>query len=462
LTLPSMVFSSLKTIARVIHSSLDQVPDPLWEHCVTDITTDSRAITDGCLFVALVGERFDGHDFVSEALAQGARAAIVQRHHPALGDAGLSILPVPDTLAAYQSLGQWWRTQQSAAIVAITGSVGKTTTKELIAAALATEGQVLKTEANYNNEIGVPKTLLHLRPDHRFGVIEMGMRGPGEIALLTQIATPDVAVITNVGTAHIGRLGSEQAIANAKCELLAELSPTGVAVLNHDNPRLMATASQVWEGRTLTFGLAGGDIHGQLQNDGTMLVDGVVLPLPLPGRHNAQNLLAAVAVMQALGLDWRRLRQGLTVNLPTGRSRWLMVAEDITLLDETYNAGVESMTAALELLAETPGKRHIAVLGTMKELGDRSIALHRRVGQVVAQLKLDALFALTDPDEAVALAEGATGIPTEVFADANALVQRLAAYLQPADRVLFKASRSVALDQVVNQLVAILTDVATR
>jgi UDP-N-acetylmuramoyl-tripeptide--D-alanyl-D-alanine ligase len=456
-----MVFSSLKVIARVIHSSLDHIPAPLWEHRVTGITTDSRAITDGCLFVALVGERFNGHDFVSEAVAQGAIAALVQQNYSGLAEVGLPILPVPDTLVAYQALAHWWRTQQAAAIVAITGSVGKTTTKELIAAALATEGKVLKTQANYNNEIGVPKTLLQLRPDHRFGVIEMGMRGPGEIALLTQIAAPDVAVITNVGTAHIGRLGSEQAIAHAKCELLAELSPTGVAVLNHDNVRLMATAQQIWQGRTLTFGLEGGDIHGQLKDDGTVRVDGVALALPLPGRHNAQNLLAAVAVMQALDLDWRRLHQGLTVDLPTGRSRSVTVADDITLLDETYNAGLESMTAALHLLAATPGQRHIAVLGTMKELGDRSIDLHRRVGKVVAQLQLDALFTLADPDEAAALVEGATGIHAEAFADANALVQRLVTYLQSADRVLFKASRSVALDQVVNQLLATLSDADT-
>ncbi|MEB3288870.1 MAG: UDP-N-acetylmuramoyl-tripeptide--D-alanyl-D-alanine ligase [Leptolyngbya sp.] len=418
---------------------------------VFSITTDTRDLQTGALFVALVGERFDGHDFLDAAMAQGAVAVVVQadRVRP-----DLPCLGVPDTLAAYQRLGQWWRGQQRAKIVAVTGSVGKTTTKELIAAALGTQGAVLKTQANYNNDIGVPKTLLQLQPHHDFGVIEMGMRGPGEIAVLAQVAQPDVAVITNVGTAHIGRLGSEQAIANAKCELLAELSPQGIAVLNHDNARLMATAATVWPGRTLTFGLEGGDVRGMLRDGDRLEVEGVALPLPLPGRHNALNLLAAVAVMQALDLDWRGLQQGITVDLPQGRARRIDLGHDRLLLDETYNAGFESMTAALHLLAETPGQRHLAVLGTMKELGDQSVALHRRVGETVRQLNLDGLLILADPAEAQALAAGAEGIPTHAFTDHDTLATHLQGLLQPGDRVLLKASRSVALERVVAALTA--------
>jgi UDP-N-acetylmuramoyl-tripeptide--D-alanyl-D-alanine ligase len=365
----------------------------------------------------------------------------------------LPCLPVADTLEAYQTLGHWWRLQQPAKIVAVTGSVGKTTTKELIAAALSHHGPVLKTQANYNNDIGVPKTLLQLQPDHAFGVVEMGMRGPGEIARLARIAVPDVAVITNVGTAHIGRLGSEQAIANAKCELLAELPPSGVAVLNGDNARLMATAQQVWSGRSLTYGLEGGDVRGRIIEGNTLEVEGVPIPLPLPGRHNALNLLAAIAVLQALDLDWRGLSQGLTVDLPGGRAQKITLPNDIVLLDETYNAGVESMTAALHLLAETPGQRRIAVLGTMKELGEQSVALHRQVGEVVQRLGLDALITLADPEEALALAAGAEPVATLAFTDHASLVAHLGEMLLPGDRVLLKASHSVALDRVVAQLV---------
>jgi UDP-N-acetylmuramoyl-tripeptide--D-alanyl-D-alanine ligase len=447
--------SSLAKIADVLGVSLVSVPLGLRQESVSNITTDSRDVCSDALFVALSGEKFDGHDFVARAIADGALAAVVNQDQI---PPNIPCLPVTDTLAAYQTLGHWWRTQQRAKIVAVTGSVGKTTTKELIAAALATQGQVLKTQANYNNEIGVPKTLLQLEPHHDFGVVEMGMRGPGEIALLTQIANPDIAVITNVGTAHIGRLGSEQAIANAKCELLAELPESGVAVLNYDNARLMTTAQGVWSGRTITYGLTGGDVQGSLLDSQTLVVDGVRLPLPLPGQHNAQNLLAAVAVMQALGLDWRVLAKGLTVELPSGRSRRIELPNDILLLDETYNAGVESMTAALRLLAETPGQRHIAVLGTMKELGDQSVSLHRRVGETVRQLRLDALFTLADPEEAEALAEGADGVITLPFQDHDALAQKLASELRPGDRVLFKASRSVELDVVVKKLSQMLEE----
>lgn len=428
-----------------------------WPLPLQAVSTDSRAIAPGSLFVALRGERFDGHGFVRAAAASGAIAALVDAQFelppdwdPALG---CSLLRVDNTLVAYQALGHYGRQQFDRPVVAVTGSVGKTTTKELIAAALGTQGPVLKTEANYNNDIGVPKTLLGLTAQHRYAVIEMGMRGLGEIALLAQIAQPDVAVITNVGTAHIERLGSEAAIAQAKCELLAGLKPGGIAVLNADNPRLMAQAAQVWPGPQITFGLDQGDVRGEWGDGETLVVRGQRFRLPLPGRHNALNFCAALAVAEALGLDWQPLTD-LRLTLPGGRAQRIALAPDILLLDETYNAGLESMTAALELLAQTPGQRHIAVLGTMKELGDHSVALHRRVGEKVAQLGLDQLMILADPAEAEALAEGAQGIPSRSFDQAEALVAALQGQLRPGDRLLFKASRAVALDRVVAQLQA--------
>ena len=236
---------------------------------ISGITTDSRTVQPGDVFVALKGDRFDGHAFVETALAQGAIAAVVSNQTTTYADA--PTLQVPDTLKAYQTLGRWWRDRFPYPVIAITGSVGKTTTKEMIAAVLGTQGSVLKTQANFNNEIGVPKTLLELDPEHhRFAVVEMGMRATGEIALLSQLAHPDVAIITNVGTAHIGRLGSEAAIARAKCELLAEMHNVGTAVLNADNDRLMATAAKVWQGTTLTYGLDGGDVCGTLVDANTL------------------------------------------------------------------------------------------------------------------------------------------------------------------------------------------------
>lgn len=440
---------------------------------VSSVSTDSRSISAGAVFVALRGERFDGHNFLAQVAEQGASAAIVDRRFVEQGgEANLPLLQVEDTLQAYQRLGQWWRMQFTIPVIAVTGSVGKTTTKELIAAVLATQGRVLKTQANYNNEIGVPRTLLELTPDHDFAVIEMGMRAAQEIALLSQIAHPDLAVITNVGTAHIGRLGSEQAIADAKCELLQEMPDSSTAVLNADNLRLLETATQVWSGRRLTYGLTAGDLQGQLSDHETVLVDGLLnhvenrienrieLPLPLPGRHNASNYLAAIAVAKALHqtqqVDWAALeialQQGLTVELPQGRARRDLLPNDVVLLDETYNAGLESMLAALQLLADTPGKRRIAVLGTMKELGEQSLELHQRVGLAVQKLKLDALLILADPAESQAMAKGALPLVAEEFSSHAELVTRLKALIQPGDRLLFKASRAVSLDQVIQPL----------
>lgn len=418
------------------------------------LTTDTRNLKPGEIFLALQGENFDGHRFVETAMEQGAIAAITTTGSQV---PQIPQLQVPDTLAAYQAAGRWWRHQFNIPVIAITGSVGKTTTKELIAAVLEVYGPVLKTQANYNNEIGVPKTLLELGPEHAYAVIEMGMRAAGEIACLTKIARPDIAVITNVGTAHIGRLGSREAIAQAKCELLAEMSPTGVAILNADDPLLLETAKSVWHGKTLTYGLAGGDIHGTLVEDQTLLVEGTQLPVPLPGRHNALNYLAALAIAKLLHLNWTSLTRGLTVNLPKGRAQRYELPNDVVILDETYNAGPESMLAALNLLAQTPGQRHIAVLGAMKELGLHALELHQQIGRAVRELNLDNLLILVDGPEAAAIAVGAFPLEAKQFSTREALVSYLKEFVQPGDRLLFKASHSVGLDRVVKQLQATLT-----
>ncbi|MGL5509286.1 MAG: UDP-N-acetylmuramoyl-tripeptide--D-alanyl-D-alanine ligase, partial [Microcoleaceae cyanobacterium] len=220
--------------AQVIGEYVDynNIPD-------SHVSTDTRTLKPGDIFLALRGENFDGHQFLDRAIAQGAKLAIVDRQFQPSGElTSIPILQVENTLTAYQAIAHWWRQQLQIPIIAITGSVGKTTTKELIAAVLGIDGAVLKTQANYNNEIGVPKTILEINPEHKYAVIEMGMRGREEIALLTQIAQPNIGVITNVGTAHIERLGSEQAIAEAKCELLREMPRDSIAILNYDNQRL--------------------------------------------------------------------------------------------------------------------------------------------------------------------------------------------------------------------------------
>jgi UDP-N-acetylmuramoyl-tripeptide--D-alanyl-D-alanine ligase len=419
----------------------------------TGIATDTRTIQGGEVFLALRGENFDGHQFVEKARDLGAIVAIVDRAWEGKVP-NFPLLRVDDTLTAYQAIARWWRDQFSIPVIAITGSVGKTTTKELIAAVLSTQGNVLKTQFNYNNEIGVPKTLLELSPEHNYAVIEMGMRGLGEIAVLAQIARPTIAVITNVGTAHIGRLGSEDAIAIAKCELLAEMPADSIAILNQDHDKLMTAAAKVWQGKTLTYGLDGGDLHGEFLDNNSMRIKDIQLPLPLPGRHNAVNYLAALAVAKVLDIDWEVFKQGLSVQLPDGRARRYELPKDIVILDETYNAGLESMLAALRLLADTPGKRRIAVLGTMKELGDKSLEFHRQVGTAARNLNLDALFVFA---EAGAMAAGAAGLPFVEIEDIaapnshEALARHLMEFVETGDRILFKASHSMELNRVVEK-----------
>jgi UDP-N-acetylmuramoyl-tripeptide--D-alanyl-D-alanine ligase len=448
---------SITQLVDILDATPVNLSDKAASALLGGIMTDTRSLKPGHLFLALRGEKFDGHDFAGVAVEQGAIAAITDRRTGTQLN-GVPQLQVEDTLQAYQQIARWWRDQFDIPVIAVTGSVGKTTTKELIAAVLSTKGNVLKTQANYNNEIGVPKTLLELGPEHDYAVIEMAMRGQGQIALLAQMARPTVGVITNVGTAHIGLLGSEQAIANAKCELLAEMPTTSVAVLNHDNQRLIKTAATVWQGQTLTYGLEGGDLQGKLLDPQTLAVEGMQLPLPLTGHHNALNYLAALAVAKVLQIDWTPLKEGLSVQLPSGRSQRYELPNDIVILDETYNAGLESMIAALHLLAQTPGKRHIAVLGAMKELGERSPEFHRQVGNTAQQLNLDALLIAVDDPEAEAIANGAASLLAECFSSQDALVKRLKELVQPGDRLLFKASRSVGLDRVVNQFRAEISE----
>jgi UDP-N-acetylmuramoyl-tripeptide--D-alanyl-D-alanine ligase len=442
------VTATLSQLAAVLSASLVNIPSSSLSQVIVGIQTDTRVLQPGEIFLALGGEKFDGHQFVEMAIARGAVAAIVDYtyNYP-----NLPVIKVLNTLNAYQELAKWWRGQFEIPVIGVTGSVGKTTTKELIASVLGTTGKVHKTHGNFNNEIGVPKTLLELSEGDDFAVIEMAMRGRGQIAELTHIAKPNIGVITNVGTAHIELLGSEQAIAEAKCELLAEMPNDSVAVLNYDNPLLMATAKQVWSGEVISYGFSGGDIQGKLVDYQKIEVGGMTLPLPLTGVHNGSNFLAALAVAKVLDVDLKLLEAGINVTMPQGRSQSWKLPGDIIVLDETYNAAPEAMLAALELLAQTPGSRKIAVLGAMKELGERSTKLHQQVGEKVRKLNLDGLLVLVDGPDAEIIATSAQGIPCERCHNHSDLVSLLKTYVQPGDRLLFKAAHSVGLEKVVQQ-----------
>ena len=444
------IYFSLSQLRTILKTNLIALSSNVADDSVVGITTDSRNVKPGEIFIALVGENFDGHNFVESAVSQGAIAVVVSQSQIS---SDIPQFVVQDTLKAYQQIAQWWRDRFDIPVIGITGSVGKTSTKELVSAVLSTQGNVLKTEANFNNEIGVPKTLLQITPEHNYAVIEMAMRAKGEIALLTDIARPTIGIITNVGTAHIGRLGSREAIARAKCELLAQMPDSSVAILNYDNSLLIETAG-IWQGKTITYGFTGGDISGEIINLATLRVFDKDLPLPLPGKHNASNYLAAIAVAQVLNIDLTPLIAELKVELPQGRSRRYDLPNDLVVLDETYNAGLESMLAALQMLKQTPGKRHIAVLGTMKELGEHSPQLHRQVGKKAQELNLDLLLILADEAATQEIARGAEKITTECFSDRASLTRKLKEMMRSGDRILCKASNSVGLNKVVDELIS--------
>ena len=440
------------------------------------VSTDSRGNLDGALFVPLVGERFDGHRFLAEALAAGAAACLVQRGRLAeegvaelVASGGRPIWLVDDTLVAYQQLALLWRRRLGLPLVAVTGSAGKTTTRELIKAALAPLGPVVASSGNENNDVGAPLTLLKANEATAALVVEMGMRGLGEIDRLTRCAEPDVAVITNIGTAHIGRLGSREAICQAKCEITAGLGPDGVLVIPAGDPLLELSLARVWGGRVVRValedelagfpaGTPAADLVGRLEAGRLHLVGGPSLRLPLEGRHNARNLLLAVAVAQELGVPAMALVD-LAVELPGGRARrWNLGG--VELLDETYNASPEAVLAALDLLAATAseaGGRRYAVLGTMLELGERSQELHRQVATRARELGLDGLLIVASGEEAQAMEAAATGMPRlQRAASPEAAADVLLGWLQPGDRVLLKASRGVALERAIPLLEATL------
>lgn len=418
------------------------------------ICTDSRALAPGQLFIPLVGERFDGHRFLPQAAAAGAQAAVVERSRAADVPAGLLHWLVDDTLAAYQQLASLHRQSIPASVVAVTGSAGKTTTRELIRAVLAPLGPVVASSGNENNDVGVPLTVFKADGSTRALVVEMGMRGLGEIERLSHCSQPDVAVITNIGTAHLGRLGSREAIATAKCEITAALKPSGLLVIPSGDPLLDTAVQRGWSGRVMRVALSdepGSDqasLVGALDEQCERIsVRGEVMRLPLAGRHNARNFLLALAVAQELGVPLPLLKH-LEVEVPGGRNRRVQLG-GLTVLDETYNASPEAVMAALALLARQPGRR-FAVLGTMLELGEQSVALHRQVAADAATLGLDGLVIVSDGAEAEAMADAAASLPRlAVVSKPEQAAIPLLDWLTAGDVLLLKASRGVALERLI-------------
>lgn len=430
----------------------------------TAVATDSRAAVDGALFVALRGERFDAHDFVPQALQAGAVAALVERPLPTVERDRL--LVVDDTLRALGALAAWARRRCPMRVVAITGSNGKTTTKEMVAAicteAYAPHGKVLKTEGNLNNLIGLPLTLLRADGDEVVGVLEMGMNQPGEIARMAEIARPDVAVVTNVGRAHLEGLGSLAGVAAAKGELYAGLPNESVIAVNLDDEWVRRIAAP-FPGRRVTFG-SGGDVQAAAVRDRgvdgidfDLVVAGERVPVHLAhvGVHNVANALAAAAVAHALGVAPGAIAAGLA-RPPAAAMRMQVheLANGVTVINDAYNANPESTVAALRAVRLLQ-RRCVAVLGDMRELGEGSGGAHREVGACAAALGFDELVAVGEHGADVrdgALAAGMDAARIHVCASPAAAAQAVRAGWRAGDVVLVKGSRGMRMEEAVRAL----------
>jgi UDP-N-acetylmuramoyl-tripeptide--D-alanyl-D-alanine ligase len=437
---------------------------------------DSRLVAPGQLFVALPGERTDGHRFLADAAVAGATALVVSRPVPpevldALGD--VTVLAVPDGLVALGALAAGWRARFDPLVVGVTGSIAKTSTKEAIAAVLGTTFRTLRSEGNQNNEIGLPLTLLRLGPDHRAAVLEMGMYAGGEIADLARMARPKIGVVTAVHGVHLSRMGSLAAIEQAKGELVEALPSDGVAVLNHDDRRVRRMADRT-AARVLTYGL-GSEADVTADDVASAGFDGMRFTLRLPpvrggrpirlpartpglGKLSVHNALAGAAVGAAAGIDPAVMVHALAGGWSAAHRGQVIKLGRITLIDDAYNASPPSVTAALDMLAGLPGRR-IAVLGEMLELGKGAVTGHREVGTAAAAT-CDLLIVVGAGATGIAAGAKAAGLdPSRILEarDREAALDLLRARLRDGDVVLVKASRGVELDQLVDALRAELS-----
>ncbi len=439
---------------------------------VRGYSIDSRTVAAGELFFAIRGPHFDGHNFIGAAIEKGAAGAVVEESYQA-GDSGevAALIRVPDTTRALQRLAHAVRQRWAGRVIGITGSAGKTTTKEMIAAALATRYRTLKSPGNLNNHYGVPLTLLRLNPEHEVAVIEMAMSGPGEIAMLAGLAEPQTGVVTNVAPAHLEFFDSVEAIAAAKRELIDHLSPPSAAVLNHDDPRVREFAHG-FRGQVVTFGLSEGadyratgvcgshDTQGGIPST-EFEVEGPVyagrFSIPLPGRHNVENALAAIATASLFGIPVDALRTALAAARPPGqRMEILTLAHNITVINDAYNSNPRAMQRMIETLAGWPGAaRRLVLAGEMLELGPSSPDWHRRIGRDLAQAGVDWLLAVQG--DARFFLEGAAeaGFPASrarFFSDAGECGRFCRTVAEPGDVILVKGSREVGLERAIEIL----------
>lgn len=418
------------------------------------VSTDSRSIRPGDLFVALSGANFDGHQFVADVAADGAVAALVVKEV----EAALPMLRVPDTLQALGQLGALNRRYFEGELIAITGSCGKTTVKNLLLGILKAQASTLAADGNFNNEIGVPLTLLRLQPRHRYAVVEMGAAAAGDVDYLCRLAEPTISVLLNAMPAHLQGFGSVDQVARAKGEIFEALAGQGTAVINADSPWLSRWLRQAGAASRLLFGFSA---TAEVSADDVLVREsgstfqlrtprgGARVELGLPGRHNISNALAAAAVATALGIETAAIAASLSAAqaLP-GRLQRISLAGGISLLDDSYNANPGSVRAAIDVLAAQSPRRWL-VLGAMAELGPDSDSLHAEIGSYARECGIEHCWVCGEEARPVAVGFGASA---RCYGDRDSLVAALAPLLTAGDVLLIKGSRSAAMDKVVTAL----------
>lgn len=446
-----MTWLTLTQVAELLQAPLHKVSAEAAQNIQLErVERDSRAVQCGDLFLALKGERFDAHEFVPQVAGKASAALVTQAV-----DADLPQIIVPDVRLALGQLAKAWRQQFTKPVMGLTGSNGKTTLKEMLTAILSQQGQTLATIGNLNNDIGVPLTLLRLRAEDQFAVIEMGANHFGEIEYLTQMALPEVAILNNAGAAHLEGFGDIAGVARAKAEIFAGLSANGVAVINADD-----TYADYWrelnrQRRLLSFGFAStADLRGEISADNQLIIhqgaESIIVCLKLLGRHNQLNALAAAAGAVALGISLAVIQQGLESLQPVkGRLNPKQGQHGGLVIDDTYNANPSSTAAAVAVLAEQQGRR-ILVLGDMGELGNTGEQLHFEIGQQAKAAKLEGLYSL---GRLSAAASQAFGAGAYAFQDVAALLAALTPALTADTQVLVKGSRSARMERVVEALV---------
>lgn len=427
---------------------------------VTGVTTDSRGALRGKLFIPLTGVHHNGHDYIPDAFANGASACLSERE---LDAAGGPVIIVQSTARALQDLAMYYKSLFPVKTVAITGSVGKTTTKDMTAAVLAEGFHVLKTEGNFNNEIGLPLTVFRLEDRHEYAVLEMGMNHAGEIRNLSWIARPDICVITNIGESHMEHLGSREGILEAKSEIFEYMQPPGTVILNGDDDMLLTLKPRF--PRALFYGLnKGNDITArEITENGLLNVSAEVrcgggrfsLTVPLPGRHMLRNALAAVAVGVVAGLGPEEIRRGIgRLELTGMRMEFRRRKDGAVIINDAYNASPSSMKAAIDILAGARGRK-VCILGDMFELGPQAGALHGEVGGYAAARGADVMIFVGEHSRQAFLAAGEGRKPGSAclhYKTVPALQDELPGLIRPGDTVLVKASRGMAFESVVNTL----------